>query len=65
MEANSTDSTNADQIAYWNGPQGQRWLAHQQSQDAAEPAADDEWLRRRRLDQTAAAETEATDAGDL
>ena len=34
MEANTTDSTNADQIAYWNGAQGMRWLARQQSQDA-------------------------------
>lgn len=29
-----TDSTNTDQIAYWNGPQGMRWIARQQSQDA-------------------------------
>ena len=34
METNPTASTNADQIAYWNGPQGKSWLARQQSQDA-------------------------------
>ena len=34
MEPNPTASTNADQIAYWNGHQGKSWLARQQSQDA-------------------------------
>lgn len=34
MTPNQTDSTNAEQIAYWNGPPGMRWLARQQSQDA-------------------------------
>ena len=29
-----TDERNADQIAYWNGPGGQRWLARQRLQDA-------------------------------
>jgi len=29
-----TDERNADEIAYWNGPGGQRWLARQQEQDA-------------------------------
>jgi conjugative relaxase-like TrwC/TraI family protein len=43
----------------------QEQLADQQSQDAAEPAADDEWLRRRHLEQVATAETEAADAADL
>lgn len=28
------DDRNADQIAYWNGPGGQRWLARQEQQDA-------------------------------
>ena len=28
------DARNADQIAYWNGPGGQRWLARQEQQDA-------------------------------
>jgi len=28
------DERNADEIAYWNGPGGQRWLDRQQSQDA-------------------------------
>ena len=30
----ATDDHNADQIAYWNGPAGQRWLDRQQTQDA-------------------------------
>ncbi len=34
MTPTQTDSTNAEQIAYWNGPPGMRWLARQQSQDA-------------------------------
>jgi SAM-dependent methyltransferase len=29
----ATDSANADQISYWNGPAGQRWQSHQQTQD--------------------------------
>jgi len=28
------DDANAEQIAYWNGPAGQRWLDRQQTQDA-------------------------------
>ena len=28
------DDRNADQIAYWNGPAGKRWLDRQQEQDA-------------------------------
>lgn len=30
----SHDDPNAEQIAYWNGPAGQRWLERQESQDA-------------------------------
>jgi SAM-dependent methyltransferase len=30
----AADDPNADQIAYWNGPAGQRWLDRQQAQDA-------------------------------
>jgi SAM-dependent methyltransferase len=30
----TADDHNADQIAYWNGPAGQRWLDRQQIQDA-------------------------------
>ena len=30
----SADNRNADQIAYWNGPAGQRWVRRQQEQDA-------------------------------
>jgi SAM-dependent methyltransferase len=33
MEAASGHDQNADQIAYWNGPGGQRWADRQQSQD--------------------------------
>src|SRR5260221_12594890 len=33
MEAPVGHGKNADQIAYWNGPGGQRWAARQQSQD--------------------------------
>jgi SAM-dependent methyltransferase len=33
IEPSSTHDQNADQIAYWNGPGGQRWAARQQSQD--------------------------------
>ena len=29
----ASDDHNADQIAYWNGPAGERWRAHQQDQD--------------------------------
>lgn len=29
----AVDDTNADQIAYWNGPVGLRWLARQEMQD--------------------------------
>jgi len=32
MEPSGHD-LNADQIAYWNGPGGQRWADRQQSQD--------------------------------
>src|SRR6202045_4366657 len=33
MELPAGDEQNADQIAYWNGPGGQRWAARQASQD--------------------------------
>lgn len=33
MEAPVGDDQNADQIAYWNGPGGQRWTDRQQMQD--------------------------------
>ena len=33
MEALTGHELNADQIAYWNGPGGQRWADRQQSQD--------------------------------
>jgi SAM-dependent methyltransferase len=29
----ATDDRNADQVAYWNGPAGERWRARQQDQD--------------------------------
>ena len=34
MTLASTDHPNADQIAYWNGPAGQRWVQRQEEQDA-------------------------------
>ena len=34
MTLASADSRNADQIAYWNGPAGQRWVRRQEEQDA-------------------------------
>jgi SAM-dependent methyltransferase len=33
MSALSADPRNADQIAYWNGPGGQNWVARQEAQD--------------------------------
>jgi ubiquinone/menaquinone biosynthesis C-methylase UbiE len=33
MEAPAAHEKNADQIAYWNGPGGQRWANRQQTQD--------------------------------
>ena len=33
MNASSGHDQNADQIAYWNGPGGQRWASRQQAQD--------------------------------
>jgi 2-polyprenyl-3-methyl-5-hydroxy-6-metoxy-1,4-benzoquinol methylase len=33
MEAPVGHDLNADQIAYWNGPGGQRWADRQQTQD--------------------------------
>jgi ubiquinone/menaquinone biosynthesis C-methylase UbiE len=41
MEAPTGDDRNADQIAYWNGPNGQRWTDRQQDQDTMlAPVAD-------------------------
>src|ERR1700686_788756 len=41
MEPASGHDRNADQIAYWNGPGGQRWADRQQSQDIVlAPVAD-------------------------
>ena len=34
MTSVSADDRNADQIAYWNGPAGQRWVKRQEEQDA-------------------------------
>src|ERR1700760_4740894 len=33
MDAPPNPDQNADQIAYWNGPGGQRWASRQQAQD--------------------------------
>src|ERR1700759_2440953 len=33
MDAPAGHAQNADQIAYWNGPGGQRWASRQQAQD--------------------------------
>ncbi len=33
MSLLATDDRNADQVAYWNGPVGERWRARQQDQD--------------------------------
>lgn len=33
MSLPAADDRNADQIAYWNGPNGERWRARQQDQD--------------------------------
>lgn len=41
MDASQGHDHNADQIAYWNGPGGQRWADRQQSQDVLlAPVAD-------------------------
>src|SRR5258708_10067834 len=37
METPVGHDLNADQIAYWNGPGGQRWADRQQSQDVLLP----------------------------
>ena len=34
MTSSLTDDSNAAQIAYWNGPGGDRWVSHQRMQDA-------------------------------
>ena len=33
MEPSTGEQHNADQLAYWNGPAGERWAARQQAQD--------------------------------
>jgi ubiquinone/menaquinone biosynthesis C-methylase UbiE len=41
METPTADDRNADQIAYWNGPGGQKWADRQQAQDILlKPVAD-------------------------
>src|ERR1700720_4595863 len=41
MDAPTGHDQNADQIAYWNGPGGQRWADRQQAQDILlKPVAD-------------------------
>jgi ubiquinone/menaquinone biosynthesis C-methylase UbiE len=41
MDAPKAHEKNADQIAYWNGPGGQRWADRQQTQDVLlQPVAD-------------------------
>lgn len=41
MSLLATDDRNADQVAYWNGPVGERWRARQQDQDTLlSPIAD-------------------------
>ena len=41
MDAPRGHDQNADQIAYWNGPGGQRWANRQQAQDVLlKPVAD-------------------------
>ena len=34
MTSPLTDDRNAREIAYWNGPGGERWVSHQRMQDA-------------------------------
>jgi len=34
MKPSFADAPNTDQIAYWNGPAGQRWVRRQEAQDA-------------------------------
>jgi len=34
MASTFTDDRNAKEIAYWNGPGGERWVSHQRMQDA-------------------------------
>jgi len=41
MDATNTHDQNADQVAYWNGPAGQRWADRQAAQDVLlKPVAD-------------------------
>jgi hypothetical protein len=50
MEIPTADDKNADQIAYWNGPGGQRWADRQQAQDILLRRRDLDRDRLRRLD---------------
>lgn len=42
----ATDDRNSDQVAYWNGPAGERWRARQQDQDTLLAPVADLLLRR-------------------
>lgn len=46
MSLIATDERNADQIAYWNGPTGERWRARQQDQDTLLAPVTDVLLQR-------------------
>lgn len=46
MSLLATDDRNADQVAYWNGPVGERWRARQQDQDTLLAPVADLLLRR-------------------
>ena len=46
MSLLATDEHNADQIAYWNGPTGERWRARQQDQDTLLAPVTDVLLQR-------------------
>ena len=47
MDAPQGHEQNADQVAYWNGPAGQRWADRQAAQDVLlKPVPTRELLRR-------------------
>ncbi|HEY7889717.1 MAG TPA: class I SAM-dependent methyltransferase [Steroidobacteraceae bacterium] len=46
MSLLATDERNADQVAYWNGPPGERWRARQQDQDTLLAPVTDVLLQR-------------------
>src|SRR5215469_1428938 len=46
MSLLAADERNADQIAYWNGPSGERWRARQQDQDTLLAPVTDVLLQR-------------------